>query len=1656
MKLNRAQLLALNLDSHIVVNAGAGTGKTSTIIDRVLEHYLSEDQRATRILPKPERPFELSGGMLVPGKSETQNLRQWNGLLPAEVVLLTFTNKAADEMKDRLRKKLTNLGPGPSSNDGEIRKDPRIRYEGFNEQLLTLLDDAPIGTIDSFFNQLISPYRGILGESITKEYISESSRILLTESALNILWRLSSHPSQFPVAIDAGIPNTAVLGPKEVLESRDRLQRHYAGRRRAINVVRSICNRSIFINEAIKGLTESSGRIEPEKLKKRIFQSINPANLNDFTEKTQELIFQLCDKIKEFPNELGSGWSPKSRIACLNHLASFPPEGDYWDQLVWLSNVYYCIVSRKSLFYSDRPPSILPYYNLPNNLTEDSWERGIKNLGKASSEIKPISTELKKLWLSDIGEKMLHFIRLTMILNQENPPCIPIEWKKPLFVLNNDVADGHPIDNDDIFYVFSLENESRNLDDLRVVMHGLHGILEKLKEVHEVHDFDDVQKMTGDLLLANCPKLCESYYPESVINALNNSPTDSWKDDHIISALSILENLEKENLHSGDTIFNVRESKKDLVRRYDLLKRIRRRYRAFIIDEAQDNSPLQWRLISRLWGPRHFEDDEQSIPDTPWQPTICYVGDIKQSIYAFRQAEVTGFKQYSEKLRQINNHEYLSIPELTEPGRELRSEDLSRNPRNSHDISITSARKHFEDGGQELNGWIPFRLYDGLDVGSQNETDLRKEGYISLKTNYRTDGGLLEVMNEWWEDIFHERHRRIFDGKFYADSQKLFSSEEKSEISGNIEWICPADDDFQTDPSIDHNDYLDPFVSGNSLERQGMMIAKRIKHLIDGKPVRVFSPKGFWDIQPTSEKVPPNEIMILLPSRRNIRDIIVRYLNDYDIPSQVDREGGLLERAVVHTLDGLLQFIARPNNLHHATWVARSCLIGFNDKQIQEFIGLADKNENLLLRLRDLTLNPRQQELVSRWIDLSEKGKIIELLEETIDFSDLLLTYSDATSLEDAEEFIDLIKSLSMELGGDSIVIADRIRQLKELDSSSMEASINPSKNAVKIMTIHGSKGLQASVVFLVDIFSKRQTNLALDSLSRVMVSPELFSGNPIPWTRKQKIKSATWLHTKWLVENRKDAEARRLIYVAATRTKNRLIIVGSPKGTSWQEGPEEDQQENFEEAIPHPGLKIPWFYSKPLPQLGQIWLESLRNGSFRRGEMESIWTSPDLAEELSQIPKKNIDRILNPFDMLQESNTGSNKLRGMIVLHNLECFNECDDEEEEEDNKEINTPSKKLISIDETARKSEENSLIHTPRNDSLITVKTAPHRLSTLSECSRRHWFETRGGLISNPIFPLSDKIISKQSGNIFDPALFGSVIHRIVEIGIPNLGNLSDNSPSLPSSWTKKNPNALTNPEVHRQVFNELLDSASSSSEMNDLVMKMTGRLSNSRLCRLVSGEIIENEIVEGLRTELPFNISFKIPLDELNRGRWTPNGQETLSLINEASVQMDGLIDLVLCTDGDNGPSIRAIDLKTEEASKLSTDTLDGLLESLGEESYEPLCDAEFSMLHHHRMQLALYYRALEKMEQMKKRPRRVLRPAIWIGVTGRLVEYPEDLFLKAQKELDEILVKVACIELNPEETISKHPPLTLESSKPCETCPFSKGLIPICGPLKQEL
>lgn len=79
MRLNTGQRLALNLDSHIAVDAGAGTGKTRTIVERVIQHYLSRRQRATEILPVPERPQRISLSRVRNNTDKLTDPTDWKG-----------------------------------------------------------------------------------------------------------------------------------------------------------------------------------------------------------------------------------------------------------------------------------------------------------------------------------------------------------------------------------------------------------------------------------------------------------------------------------------------------------------------------------------------------------------------------------------------------------------------------------------------------------------------------------------------------------------------------------------------------------------------------------------------------------------------------------------------------------------------------------------------------------------------------------------------------------------------------------------------------------------------------------------------------------------------------------------------------------------------------------------------------------------------------------------------------------------------------------------------------------------------------------------------------------------------------------------------------------------------------------------------------------------------------------------------------------------------------------------------------------------------------------------------------------------------------------------------------------------------------------------
>ena len=484
-------------------------------------------------------------------------------------------------------------------------------------------------------------------------------------------------------------------------------------------------------------------------------------------------------------------------------------------------------------------------------------------------------------------------------------------------------------------------------------------------------------------------------------------------------------------------------------------------------------------------------------------------------------------------------------------------------------------------------------------------------------------------------------------------------------------------------------------------------------------------------------------------------------------------------------------------------------------------------------------------------------------------------------------------------------------------------------------MSIHGSKGLESKVVILADLFSDRQVSMTLENKNRIIVSPEIFAGNPNPWSSSEKPISAIWKHARQIHSSRKDAEARRLLYVAATRAKNQLIIVGSPKNTQWVE---------------KTGLEIPWKYSKSRTQLGQMWIEAIRHSSWKRKEISSPWLQEnDIQSHSFPEVLTGTKIILDPSELWNNGfNSDDKSNNSLIVYHHPECFNIDDNSKIN-----INSPLTNHINLNKRAHDTQTRRKINNINFSSESRITLAPHKLSIIDQNPEAYFLEIKGG-VTNFVYQDNSNISSKvwdekmekfSKLNLPDSATLGLIIHRILELGIGNPSNvIGGHFQDLPATWTQYSPNRLVDETLLSTVFDELMPIGLNNEISKEIIVKILQRISSGVIGRLTSGEDIENHSVDGLRTEYPFFITNDIEVPQITRSIWTPNRREIVRKINSVKIDMSGSIDLVLCTRTNSESFIRPIDLKTSQAYSVLDD--DGtLIETLGRKETTPLNQAE---------------------------------------------------------------------------------------------------------------
>jgi ATP-dependent helicase/nuclease subunit A len=296
--------------------------------------------------------------------------------------------------------------------------------------------------------------------------------------------------------------------------------------------------------------------------------------------------------------------------------------------------------------------------------------------------------------------------------------------------------------------------------------------------------------------------------------------------------------------------------------------------------------------------------------------------------------------------------------------------------------------------------------------------------------------------------------------------------------------------------------------------------------------------------------------VMLLVKKRTYLGAYESALRAAGIPFVSDKRGGLLESLEVADLIALLSFLITPGDNRALAHVLKSPIFSASD---DDLIALAQRDEaTWWLRLLVAASNDassalrRACDLLQHWLDAAPRLPVHDLLDLMLHEGELVARYARAAQpvmraqvLGNIDAFTELALSLDAGRYPSLPKFIDALRVLKNgADSDAPdEATVDAAVDAVRILTIHSAKGLEAPVVVLVDA---NHSEPARDDCGILCDWPQ-DADAPTHFScfgRKQE-RGAARDALFAAEENFKQQEDWNLLYVAATRAKEILIVSG-------------------------------------------------------------------------------------------------------------------------------------------------------------------------------------------------------------------------------------------------------------------------------------------------------------------------------------------------------------------------------------------------------------------------------------------------------------------------------------------------------------------------------
>ncbi|MDB5544600.1 MAG: Double-strand break repair helicase AddA [Hyphomicrobiales bacterium] len=399
--------------------------------------------------------------------------------------------------------------------------------------------------------------------------------------------------------------------------------------------------------------------------------------------------------------------------------------------------------------------------------------------------------------------------------------------------------------------------------------------------------------------------------------------------------------------------------------------------------------------------------------------------------------------------------------------------------------------------------------------------------HIELKRSFRSSKGVLDAVDSVFSVEGH------FKG-LSSDEMKTVHEAWKDDLPGLIE-LWPI---VQRDETAEPRDWkmpLDQLDAGDPPVIVAKNIAREIAALIapgSGESVEDEQTRGRRPIR-------PGDVMILVRSRGPFFEAVIRALKEAQVPVAGADRLQLTQHIAVMDLIAAGRAALLPEDDLTLAIVLKTPLIGLDD---DDLLAIAPGRKGSLHEALGASSTPRHQRAFAR---IEAWRKAAAQMTPFFFYAQILGAEHGRRDMlsrlgHEAGDAMDEFLALALE--HETRKAPSLVEFLAALQSADLQIKrdMEAGADAVRVMTVHASKGLEAKIVFLGDTCGAPVSSRHDPKLYEVSAGQ---FGEIIAWSPGMKGEPALLMQAREKAREDSEQEHRRLLYVAMTRAEERLYV---------------------------------------------------------------------------------------------------------------------------------------------------------------------------------------------------------------------------------------------------------------------------------------------------------------------------------------------------------------------------------------------------------------------------------------------------------------------------------------------------------------------------------